>query len=321
MDRQERGGVGADREEDAGPEVELAGPAADDVPADSQHGVQQHEEADGLVVDVAAPLERDRVEQGDEARPPRARALVHQAHERERHREGRLGRLRLQPARQLPLVPRAVHAAEVQQRVEQGRALAEHQREAPRRRQRDVVGHLHQLPLVEAEVRLGIDAVVDRARGGVVEQVVGETDVEHDHVRRVRQTLPLELEQLLIGAVPLDAQVDHLQPRVERLHHRRERLRVAHAVAEGDRVAEHDDAAAAGGPRLRHLAPAVAEPVDRGFAPRERVAERGPRRPAVHGRVRMQVGEVVQRDALQVARVRAAREPFRARQHEAEGDQ
>ena len=66
IDGEQRGGVGADGEEDAGTEVELAGPPPDDVPADAEHRVEQHQEAHRLVVDLAAPLERDRVEQGHE---------------------------------------------------------------------------------------------------------------------------------------------------------------------------------------------------------------------------------------------------------------
>jgi hypothetical protein len=66
IDGQQRGRVGADGEEDAGAEVELARPAADDVPADAEHGIEQHQEAHRLVVDLAAALEGNRVEQGHE---------------------------------------------------------------------------------------------------------------------------------------------------------------------------------------------------------------------------------------------------------------
>src|SRR6266513_851559 len=58
---EDRGRVRADREEHLGPEVELARPATDDVPAGAEHRVEQDQEADGLEVGVAAPLERDRV--------------------------------------------------------------------------------------------------------------------------------------------------------------------------------------------------------------------------------------------------------------------
>ncbi len=63
---EEPGGVGADREEDVRPEVELPRPTADDVPPDAEHRVEQHEEAHGLVVDVAARLERDGIGEGGE---------------------------------------------------------------------------------------------------------------------------------------------------------------------------------------------------------------------------------------------------------------
>ena len=244
-----------------------------------------------------------RVEQGHESRPPCARQLVHPPHDGEGHRERRLGRLGFGPAGQLALVARAVDPGHVEQRVEEGGALAEEQGQPPQWREPDVAGHLHQPALLQTEIGLGVDTVVDRSRGCVVEEIVRQAHVEHHGVGRVREALSLELEQLLIGPVPLDAEVHHLQPRVERLHHRREGLAVAHAVAERDRIAEHHDARAAGRTRRSHFPAAIAEPVDRGLASRQRVAERGPGRPAVDGRVGVEVREVVERDALQITRV------------------
>src|SRR5207237_3536600 len=63
-DEEQGGGVRAHTEEDLGPEIELTRPAPDDVAAESQHGVDQDEEADRLVVRGALQLEGNGIEDG-----------------------------------------------------------------------------------------------------------------------------------------------------------------------------------------------------------------------------------------------------------------
>ena len=69
------GGVGADGEEHLRAEVELARPAADDVPANAEHRVDEHQEADRLVVRLALQLERG----SDRRSPPAPRSPARSA--------------------------------------------------------------------------------------------------------------------------------------------------------------------------------------------------------------------------------------------------
>src|SRR5262249_60606596 len=63
-----RGGAreGPAGEEALGAKANLPRPAADDVPADTEHGIQENEEAHRLEIRVPGILQRDRIDEGQE---------------------------------------------------------------------------------------------------------------------------------------------------------------------------------------------------------------------------------------------------------------
>src|SRR6185369_11740945 len=90
--------------------------------------------------------------------------------------------------------------------VEEDGVLGEPERRPRRRGQAEMFGVPFERAVVEAEVRLRMHAVVEEDGKRVVRQIVGETEVKEDHLGRGRETLALELDLLLVGAVAGHAQ-------------------------------------------------------------------------------------------------------------------
>jgi len=110
-------------------------------------------------------------------------------------------------------------------------------------------------------------------------------DVERPtHVRVRAQALALQHQELLSGAEALDAHVGRGDPVVARVEEVRESLLVGHAVAERDRVADHDHARRAALATRRQLPPAVAEAIEGDASIPHRGDGAGPSDPAVLGR-------------------------------------
>jgi hypothetical protein len=96
-----------------------------------------------------------------------------------------------------------------------------------------------QLAALQGEEGLGPAGVVEEMGQGVVHEVVGHAEVEHHHLRGQARPLPLQLQELLVGAVAGHGQVDDLEAGIEPGQAVREGLLIGHAGAEGDGVAEH----------------------------------------------------------------------------------
>ena len=105
-----------------------------------------------------------------------------------------------------------------------------------------VLGLQAQAAPLQAEVRLGMDAVVEEDGQRVVGEVVGETEIQEDDLRGEREAFPLELEELLVRAVAGHAEIDDVEAGLERPELRGQGGLVVDLEPEGHGIAERHDA-------------------------------------------------------------------------------
>lgn len=182
------------------------------------------------------------------------------------------------------------------------------------RRQAQILVVQHQLPSVPRVVRLR--PPVPPAGQQVVQRIVGDADVEHDHVRTIAEPLVLEHEQLLVGAVALDGEIDDLVAIAAVLEQVGERVVVARAKPEGDRVAEHQQPCLPRRSRVGVLGASIATPVHRGRHVVQQAGESGSQSPAVALRVHLGPAR-----AVQVVRIETSRHELRDDQQHGAGQE
>jgi hypothetical protein len=154
---------------------------------------------------------------------------------------------------------------------------------------------------LEAEVWLGMHAVVEEDGKGVVHEIVGEAEVKEDHLGRGRETFAFELDPLLVRAVAGHAQVQDVEAGHERAQLGRHRGPVVHVEAEGDRVTQRDEPR----PRaIRRRSHATAVRVDGDVSRRNGQRGARPQLPAIGLGIRVEA-----RHELGGRRARARRRP------------
>jgi hypothetical protein len=122
--------------------------------------------------------------------------------------------------------------------VEEDGMFGEPERRPRRRGQAEMLRVQLERAVLDAEVRLGMDAVVEEDGKRVVGEVIGEAEVEENDPGRGPEPFALELDPLLVRAVAGHAQIHDVEARLQEAELGGQRFAIVHVEAEGHGVAQ-----------------------------------------------------------------------------------